>query len=429
MKALLIIINIIIINILSLLFFIHFCRETFTTLENIYENNLEINLNNVNKYIYDRKNLETTDPILFKDEQDAINMEKEEYLKRKSMYASNTCPATVSTDSKVSCLHVHGIYEYNNGNYSVKNYTKLNDFVLIGLLAWNTYEFIWTGFLTIHYMSGSQNIVVTPTFADQNLEISVQNEYLKFTNMKMLNATGSFFYKTSTILSKNDLVYQLQQGANRIPLNTGKMLFNRNVVNNNDLMILIMTVRTQNNGKFWTGLVTINHYTYPGWSDFEKIAGNVNMASTWGPVGDAYLAIADINQSDGELSYSAKALTSKNTIGLTSTVVNNMIYLDDISQGIIALTVWASKAQYLYHVQSRDTRLCYKYWSGFVHIKPFHPTKQRKEIDLKLIGQSFNTMSLSTDVDSNNKPYIQIKNVDSLDGTLSYQTAVVVSRK
>lgn len=436
-------------NLLLLFIFAFICKETFTTLQNVYQNNLELDNTKLNQYIYDRKRLERLDPDLLKDEQNSLNMEKEEYLKRKYMFASETCPTNITRDSKISCINVLKLYEYKNGAYTTVDYSKTNDFALIGFLSWNTNEFMWSGFLSVNYMFGSQNIVLTPSFVPKNIDVSIQAEYLKFTNRKLLDSTSSFFYKTYTILNSKDKIYRIEAGKNLIPLNTGTMLFNRNVVNNSDLMIIMMTIYTRNNNKFWSGFVTINHYTYPGWSDFEKLSGNLNVASTWGGGGEAYIAINDVNATDGEIYYTARAVTSKNIPGdnpgilqhfknniLNKTVSNNMIYIDQlidmnkgISQGILALSIWASQTQNLYHVQSRDIRPCYKYWSGLVYIKPFNTQKKLQEIELKPIGNSFNTMNLSVDIDSNNKAYIQVKNVDSLDGTLNYQSTILVSRK
>lgn len=324
------------------------------------------------------------------------------------------------------CLYVNGGIYMNGGEYT-RNFVNGYDNCVMILLLWKDIQpsllgiqwatKAWSGFIGInHILYPGYNDIIT---LSETGGISFTDRWGCCGGNNLYGNFDCDRYRATILISKNALtanenyvsgIFTKQPAMSNqygISLNGG--MLSRNFVDNNDIVIMAMTIWTASGRNAWNGFVIASHFNSQVRQNWIKLSsrGGMDLSTAWDGSGGNYLLLPNINEAT---SYKVNVLLSKNDFGtfrfrqytlLKNTtlwtaysislydnqIFNNKDLVNGKDQLVMAIIIWSNTS---------------KHWSGFVSIIEGSAT--------------FSVLSNNTIALSNaNRGYIDIAGADAND--------------
>lgn len=200
-----------------------------------------------------------------------------------------------------------------------KNLQTYGDQLLIALLIWSDNGMLWTGFVGINHYNNNQHIYDK---LSGTIDLSYQDNHIRINNW--VDPNMNINYKTRVLVSKNNIEntpdisstkrVQFQQSKSAYGIYMNGELYGTNFINNGDLLMIALHIWTDT-GKFWMGIVSINHAIYAGKQTFRQVLNqDISLDTEWDGGGGNYIIIRNVSVSDGGIYYRTNILVSKNNI-------------------------------------------------------------------------------------------------------------------
>jgi len=334
-----------------------------------------------------------------------------------------TCPplrmeCSINNNSLVTTINKN-ILTLVNDFFNI-NIDNIKELILCSLIIYTQHNNkFWIGFVGI---SGITSVSSFIKITSNSIELVKDGNNLTINNVT--TSDGVVNYNLISLLQKTDFNNSFnfinKPGTGGYPLYSinlnnrgGTSFFGRDYIDNGDLCIFNLILWTQNNNKWWIGIVCIYHSPYPGHAIMYPLGNNIiTVSNWWGGGGDNNLTVNNCVAADGAIYFRVNSLLQKNSFGGSNkyntpdTIIitkSNKISFQNLNKYlyyVINLIIWTSTG---------------KTWVGFFTNKMVNGIS-----NIYVLGSNNNMVPNNI----NNINYIELNNILT-DETIYYKYSLI----